>query len=82
MTAKDIFRVAATIEVLSFLLAGVVGVTALLNTYSSFEVVLVFIFGIACGGLANRLSAMCRERLTEQPRNMSVYPHLQLKSWG
>jgi hypothetical protein len=75
MKAKEIFRVAATIEVLSLLLAGIVGVTALLNTYSPFEAVLVFIFGIACGGLGSRLSAMCRERVTEQPRNVSIYPH-------
>ena len=75
MKAKEIFRVAATIEVLSLLLAAIVGVTALLNTFSSFEVVLVFIFGIACGGLGSRLSAMCRERVTEQPRNMIVNPH-------
>jgi len=73
--------VAATIEVLSFLLAQIVGVTALLNTYSPFEVVLVFIFGIACGGLGSRLSAMCREQVTEQPRNKSISP-FQLKSWG
>jgi len=75
MKAKEIFRVAATIEGLSLLLAAIVGVTALLNTFSSFEVVLVFIFGIACGGLGSRLSAMCRERVTEQPRNMIVNPH-------
>jgi hypothetical protein len=75
MTSKEIFRLAATIEVLSFLLAVILGVTALLNPYSSFEVVLVFIFGVACGGLGSRLSAMCRERVTEQPRKMSIYPH-------
>ena len=77
MTAKELFRLAATIEVLSFLLAEIVGVTILLNTYSSFEVVLVFIFGIACGGLGSRLSAICRERVTEQPRNANIYPHYE-----
>ena len=75
MTAKEVFRVAATIEVVTFLLAQIVGVTALLNTNSSFEVVLVFIFGIGCGGMGSRLSAMCRERATEQPRSTNVNPH-------
>ena len=75
MTGKNIFRVAASIEGLSFVLAGIAGISALLNAQSSFEVLLVFIFGIACGGLGSRLSAMCRERVTEQSRNMSTYPH-------
>jgi hypothetical protein len=75
MKANEIFLLAAAIEVVSFLLAAIAVVTALLNTYSSFEVLLVFIFGIACGGLGSRLSATFRERVTEQLRNMIKYPY-------
>jgi hypothetical protein len=57
---------AATIEVLSLLLAGIVGLPALLNANSSSEFILVYAFGIACGGLGSRLSAIWRERVTEQ----------------
>jgi hypothetical protein len=57
---------AGSIEVLSLLLAEIFGVPALLHAHSSTDVVLVYIFGIACGGLGSRLSAMWRERLSER----------------
>jgi hypothetical protein len=56
-----------SIEVLSFLLAEVLGVPALWHAHSSPEVFLVFTFGIACGGLGSRLAAMWRERASERP---------------
>jgi hypothetical protein len=58
--------IAASIEILSFVLAELLGVPALLHANSSAEVVLVYTFGIACGGLGSRLSAMWRERASEQ----------------
>jgi len=58
---------AALIEILSLLLAEIVGMPALLHAHSSSEFVLVYTFGIACGGLGSRLSAMCRERVSERP---------------
>src|SRR5947208_700686 len=45
---------AASIEILSFLLAEAIGVPALLHAHSSSEFVLVFTLGIACGGLGSR----------------------------
>jgi hypothetical protein len=57
---------AASIEILSLLVAEVVGVPALLHARSSSEFVLVYTFGIACGGLGCRLSAMWRERVSER----------------
>jgi hypothetical protein len=60
---------AAWIEIMSILLAEVVGVPALLHAHSSCEFVLVYTFGSACGGLGSRLSAMWWERLTERRLN-------------
>jgi hypothetical protein len=57
---------AGSIEILSLLLAEILGVPALLHARSSTDFVLVYIFGIACGGLGSRLSAMWRERLSER----------------
>jgi hypothetical protein len=57
--------VAASIEILSLVAAEILGVPALLHAHSSSEFVLVYTFGIACGGLGSRLSAMWRERVTE-----------------
>jgi hypothetical protein len=57
---------AASIEVLSLLLAEVLGVPVLSHAHSPAEAVLVYAFGIACGGLGSRLSAMWRERLSER----------------
>jgi hypothetical protein len=57
---------AGSIEILSLLLAEILGVPALLHAHSSIDVVLVYIFGVACGGLGSRLSAMWRERLSER----------------
>ena len=57
--------VAASFEIVSFLVAEIVGVPALLHAHSSSEWVLVYTFGIACGGLGSRLSAMRRERVIE-----------------
>ena len=65
---------AASIEILSFLLAEAIGVPALLHAHSSSEFVLVFTFGIACGGLGSRLSAMLRERVSERPPTRSAFP--------
>jgi hypothetical protein len=57
---------AASIELVSLLLAEGFGVPALLHAHSSIEVVLVYAFGIACGALGSRLSAICRERVSER----------------
>ena len=57
---------AASIEVLSLLLAEILGVPALLHARSLAEIALVYTFGIACGGLGSRLSALWRERLSER----------------
>jgi hypothetical protein len=57
---------AASIEVLSLLVAEIVGVPALLHAHSSSDFVLVYTLGIACGGLGSRLSAMWRERGSER----------------
>lgn len=57
---------AASIDGLSLLRAEALGVPALLHARSSTEAVLVYAFGIACGGLGSRLSAMWRERLSER----------------
>jgi hypothetical protein len=57
---------AGSIEILSLLLAEILGVPALLHARSSTDFVLVYISGIACGGLGSRLSAMWRERLSER----------------
>jgi hypothetical protein len=65
-------RMAASIEVLSLVLAEVFGVPALLHAHSSMEVVLVYAFGIACGALGSRLSATWRERLTERHARQSL----------
>ena len=54
------------IEALSLLVAEIIGVPALLAAHSPSEFVLVYTFGIACGGLGSRLSAMRRERVSEQ----------------
>jgi hypothetical protein len=58
----------ASIEILSLLLAEMVGLPALLHAHSSSEFVMVYTFGIACGGLGSRLSAIWRERVSEKPR--------------
>jgi hypothetical protein len=58
--------IAASIEILSLLLAEILGVPALLHAYSWIEAVLLYSFGIACGGLGSRLAAMWRERLSER----------------
>jgi hypothetical protein len=60
---------AASIEILSLLLAEIVGVPMLLHAHSSSEFVLVYTLGIACGGLGSRLSAMWRERVSERRVN-------------
>lgn len=57
---------AASIEALSLLFADILGVPALLHAHSSTEVALIYTFGIACGGLGSRISAMLRERLSER----------------
>jgi len=57
---------AASIEVISLLLAEGFGLPALLHAHSSIEVALVYAFGIACGALGSRLSAMWRERVSER----------------
>ena len=57
---------AASIEILSLLIAEILGIPALLHAHSSSEFVLVYTFGIACGGLGSRLSAIWRERVGEQ----------------
>jgi len=57
----------SSIQALSLVLAEMFGVPALWHTHSSLEVILVFIFGVACGGLGSRLSAIWRERISEQP---------------
>jgi hypothetical protein len=58
--------VAASIEVLSLLIAEAVGVQILLHAHTSTDFVLVYTFGIACGGLGSRLSAIWRERVKGQ----------------
>jgi hypothetical protein len=58
--------VAASIEILSLLVAEIVGVPALLHAHSSSEFALVYTFGIACGGFGSRLSATWRERVNER----------------
>jgi hypothetical protein len=63
---------AASIEILSLMLAEVVGLPVLLHAHSSSEVALVYTFGIACGGLGSRLSAFgesgsVNEALTTAP---------------
>jgi len=55
--------VAASIEVLSLLIAETLGVPILFHAHTSTDFVLVYTFGIACGGLGSRLSAMWRERV-------------------
>jgi hypothetical protein len=60
---------AASIEILSLLLAETIGIPTLLHAHSSSEFVLVYTFGIACGGLGSRLSAMWRERVSERAPN-------------
>ena len=57
---------AASIEILSLVVAEVVGIPALLHAHSSSEFLLVYTFGLACGGLGSRLSAMWRERVSER----------------
>jgi hypothetical protein len=57
---------AGLIEVLSLLVAAIFGVPTLLQAHSLSEFVLVYTFGIACGGLGSRLSARWRERASEQ----------------
>ena len=59
---------AALIEVLSFLLAEVLGVPAILHAHSMTEVILIYAFGIACGDLGSRLSAIWREQRSERLR--------------
>jgi hypothetical protein len=58
--------VAASIEVLSLLVAETVGVSILFHAHTSTDFVLVYTFGIACGGLGSRLSAIWRERVKGQ----------------
>jgi hypothetical protein len=58
--------VAASIEVLSLLIAEAVGVPILLHAHTSTDFVLMYTFGIACGGLGSRLSAIWRERVKGQ----------------
>jgi hypothetical protein len=58
--------VAASIEVLSLLIAETIGVSILLHAHTSTDFVLVYAFGIACGGLGSRLSAIWRERVKGQ----------------
>jgi hypothetical protein len=57
---------AASIEVMSLVIAEILGVPALLHAHSSIDAVLVYAFAIACGGLGSRLSAMWRERASER----------------
>jgi hypothetical protein len=59
------YAMGASIEVISLLAEGF-GLPALLHAHSSIEVVLVYAFGIACGALGSRLSAMWRERVSER----------------
>jgi hypothetical protein len=54
------------IEVLSLVIAELFGVPALLHSHSFAEAILVYMFGIACGGLGSRLSAIYRERRSER----------------
>jgi hypothetical protein len=58
--------VAASIEVLSLLIAETVGVSILFHAHTSTDFVLVYTFGIACGGLGSRLPATWRERVKGQ----------------
>jgi hypothetical protein len=60
---------AASIEILSLLVAEIVGLSALLQAHSWFEFILVYTFAIACGGLGSRLSAMWREHANERRVN-------------
>jgi hypothetical protein len=55
--------VAASIEVLSLLIAETLGVPILFHAHTSTDFVLVYAFGIACGGLGSRLSAIWREHV-------------------
>lgn len=57
---------AASIEVVTLLLAEIVGLLALWHAHSWSEVALVFTFAIACGGLGSRFSAMSRELVNER----------------
>lgn len=57
---------AVLIEVLSLLMAETFGVPVLLHSHSWGEFILVYAFGIRCGGLGSRLSAMWRERKSER----------------
>jgi hypothetical protein len=66
---RRVKAVAASIEIISLLLAEGFGLPALLHAHSSIEVVLVYAFGIACGALGSRLSAMWRERVSERLPN-------------
>jgi hypothetical protein len=58
--------VAASIEVLSLLIAEILGVPMLFHAHTSTDLVLVYVFGIACGGLGSRLSGIWRERVKGQ----------------
>jgi hypothetical protein len=55
--------VAASIEALSLLIAEILGVLILFHAHTSTDFVLVYAFGIACGGLGSRLSAIWLERV-------------------
>jgi hypothetical protein len=58
-----------SIQTLSLVLAETFGVPALWHAHTSPVVILIFIFGVACGGLGSRLSSMWRERMSErQPK--------------
>ena len=57
---------AVLIEIMSLLFAELFGVPALLHSHSLVEFILIYTFGIACGGLGSRLSAMLRERRSER----------------
>jgi hypothetical protein len=63
---------AASIEILSLLLAELVAVPALVHAHSSSEILLAYSFGVACGGLGSRLSAICRERASERRFNTNA----------
>lgn len=53
---------AASIEILSLLLAEIVAVPVLLHAHSSSGIILAYTFGMACGGLGSRLSASGENR--------------------
>jgi len=57
---------AVLIEVISLLFAEALGVPLLLHSHSLVELILIYTFGIACGGLGSRLSAMSREPRSER----------------